>query len=43
MTENIIEVGKTYVAALKKLKDSQTKNVYRIFDMLDCVHPHPGY
>ena len=43
MTEKIKEVGEAYIAALEKLKDGQTKDVYRIFDMFDCVHPNPGY
>ena len=42
-TEQFIEVGKAYIDALNKLDIDNTESVAHILDILDCVHPAPGY
>lgn len=36
-------VGKAYINALNKLDENHPENVNHILDILDCVHPDPGY
>ena len=42
-TEQLIKVGTAYVDALNKLEKNHPENVACILDILDCVHPDPGY
>lgn len=42
-TEQFIEVGKAYIDALNKLDIAHPEGVAHILDILDCVHPDPGY
>ena len=42
-TEQLIEVGRAYIDALNKLDEDHLESVNRILDILDCVHPDPGY
>ena len=42
-TEQLIEVGKTYVDAINMLDLFHPEDVAHILDILDCVHPDPGF
>ncbi len=42
-TEQLLKVGRAYIDALNKLDRNQPEKVAHILDILDCVHPEPGY
>ena len=42
-TEQLIEVGRAYIDALNRLDREHPESVTHILDILDCVHPDPGY
>ena len=42
-TDQLIKFGKLFIDALNNLKEDQPETVFPIIDMLDCVHPDPGY
>lgn len=42
-TEQLIEVGRAYIDALNKLDEDHPEGVTNIIDILNCVHPDPGY
>ena len=42
-TEQLIKVGTAYVDALNSLSMDHPEKVAHILDILDCVHPEPGY
>ena len=42
-TEKLINVGKAYIDALNSLSMDHPEKVANILDILDCVHPEPGY
>lgn len=42
-TEKLINVGKAYIDALNSLSMDHPEKVAHILDILDCVHPEPGY
>ena len=41
--EQFIKVGKAYVDALSKLDKNHPEDVAHLLEILDCVHPDPGY
>lgn len=42
-TGQLINVGKAYIDALNNLSMDHPEKVAHILDILDCVHPEPGY
>lgn len=42
-TEQLIKVGNAYIDAINKLKEDRPDEVAHILDILDCIHPEPGY
>lgn len=41
--EQLIKVGASYIEALNSLEENHPEDVGHILDILDCVHPDPGY
>ena len=41
--EHFIKIGRAYVDALNSLSMDHPEKVAHILDILDCVHPEPGY
>lgn len=42
-TEQFLKVGRAYIDALNKLDKNQPESVACLLNILDCVHPDPGY
>ena len=42
-TEQLIDVGRAYINALKKLDKNHPEEVAHILDIFNCVHPDHGY